>query len=131
MEDRQIGAVHSFGPYSLCVTERVLRYHGQPVVLAGKTLDLLFQLASRLNRVVSKHDLIESVWPETYVDEANLTQNIYVLRRLFKQHQSAVVIENIPKRGYRLTIPAAAATPPGYARIVSAIAMSFLVFAVV
>ncbi|MDQ2679494.1 MAG: winged helix-turn-helix domain-containing protein [Candidatus Eremiobacteraeota bacterium] len=103
MEERDQSRVHSFGPYTLCPTERVLRYLGQPVVLAPKTLDLLFALTSAIGQVISKHDLIEHLWPDSYVDEANLTQNIYVLRQLFKQHNSGIVIENIPKRGYRLT----------------------------
>ncbi|MDP9025498.1 MAG: winged helix-turn-helix domain-containing protein [Candidatus Eremiobacteraeota bacterium] len=101
MEERRPDLV-SFGPYTLSRAERVLRYCGNPVVLAPKTLDVLFELASDVNSVVSKYDLIERVWPDNYVDESNLAQNIYVLRQLFKQHASGIAIENIPKRGYRL-----------------------------
>ncbi len=51
---------------------------------------------------------MERIWPGDFVDEANLTQNIYVLRRLFEEHRSGVRIDNVPKRGYRL----AAIAPP-------------------
>ena len=50
---------------------------------------------------------MERIWPGDFVEEANLTQNIYVLRRLFEEHASGVRIENVPKRGYRLTAIAA------------------------
>ncbi len=99
--------VFAFGPYRLSPVERVLRYRGRPVVLAPKTLDLLFELAAAPNHVISKHDLIERIWPDTDVNEANLSQNVYVLRQLFKRHQSGIAIENIPKRGYRLLVPSA------------------------
>ncbi|MDQ2866253.1 MAG: winged helix-turn-helix domain-containing protein [Candidatus Eremiobacteraeota bacterium] len=111
-------ARYSFGPYVLSAAERVLRFRGQPVVLAPKALDVLFELASHIDVVVSKQDLIERVWPQNYVDEANLSQNVYVLRRLFERHRSEVTIENIPKRGYRLRVPGAAvAQPPHLARV--------------
>ncbi len=48
---------------------------------------------------------MEAVWPDLDVDEANLTQNIYLLRKLFKQHQSGICLENVPKQGFRLVTP--------------------------
>lgn len=112
MQERLVGVdAYTFGPYSLSSVERVLRYRGQPVVLAPKTLELLFELLADVNHVVSKADLIDRLWPESYVDEANLSQNIYVLRQLFKGHQSGIVVENVPKRGYRLSVPVAAPEP--------------------
>ena len=129
-------ALHSFGPYTLSPVERVLRHRDQPVILARKTLDVLLVLVSDVHRVISKDELIERVWPETYVDEANVTQNIYVLRQLFKKHQSGVGIENIPKRGYQLTVRAAtplasAARIPQRIRIAAAIVVPLLIAALI
>ena len=104
-------ATYVFGAYSLSSSERVLRHRGEPIVLAPKTLELLVELLASANRVVPKHDLIEALWPDTYVDEANLAQNVYVLRQLFKRDGSGISIENIPKRGYRLTVPAPEMAP--------------------
>ncbi|MDP9017976.1 MAG: winged helix-turn-helix domain-containing protein [Candidatus Eremiobacteraeota bacterium] len=96
---------YAFGPYRVSCSERVLRFDGQPVILAAKAVDVLFVLLAHPDRVISKAELMDSVWPSAYVDEANLTQNIYLLRKLFKQHQSGVSIENVPKQGYRLVVP--------------------------
>ena len=96
----------TFGPYSLCARERVLRHLGRPVALAPKTLDVLFELAAEIGTVVAKDALLERVWPDAYIDESNLAQNVYVLRQMFKRDRSGVSIENIPKRGYRLLAPA-------------------------
>lgn len=132
-------ATYAFGPYSLSPSERVLRYRGEPLVLAPKTLDLLVELLAGANRVVPKHDLIEALWPDTFVDEANLAQNVYVLRQLFKRHGSDVSIENIPKRGYRLTVPppetpVRAVAPqgtPAKSRAYAAFALSLVVIAAI
>ncbi len=99
------------GPYSISRTERVLRYNDRPVALAPKALDVLLVLVSDPGQVISKADLMERVWPESYVDEGNLTQNIYLLRKLFRQHQSGVTVQNIPKRGYRLIVQATVTSP--------------------
>ncbi len=93
----------AFGPYSIRSDERVLRYHGNPVALAPKVVATLLPFLEMPGRVISKAELMERIWPGDFVEEANLTQNIYVLRRLFEEHASAVRIENVPKRGYRLT----------------------------
>jgi TolB-like protein/Flp pilus assembly protein TadD len=61
-------------------------------------------LVENSGRVLEKDELIEKLWPETFVDEANLTQNIYVLRKaLTTAADSTSYIETIPRRGYRFT----------------------------
>jgi len=93
----------TFGPYGVSSEERVLRFHGNPVALAPKVVATLVPFLESPGRVISKAELMERVWPGDFVDEANLTQNIYVLRRLFEEHRSGVRIDNVPKRGYRMT----------------------------
>src|ERR1700722_17951076 len=93
----------TFGPYGVSSEERVLRYHGNPVALAPKVVATLVPFLESPGRVISKAELMERIWPGDFVDDANLTQNIYVLRRLFEEHRSGVRIDNVPKRGYRLT----------------------------
>jgi DNA-binding winged helix-turn-helix (wHTH) protein/tetratricopeptide (TPR) repeat protein len=100
----------SFGDYAVNREERVLRFAGRPVQVAPKVVETLIPFLESPERVISKRELIDRIWPDSYVEEANLTQNIYVLRRMFAEHGGGLRIENVPRRGYRLlrTRPAVA-----------------------
>jgi DNA-binding winged helix-turn-helix (wHTH) protein/tetratricopeptide (TPR) repeat protein len=107
-----------FGPFRLDVALSRLERDGAPVPLPPKAFDLLVLLARNSQRVVSKQELIETLWPDSYVEEANLTQHIYTLRKaLGDQAGGRPYIDTVPKRGYRLAgdvreagAPVAAAT---------------------
>ena len=92
---------YEFGPYrvdtALC---RLLRAN-TPVSLAPKAFDLLLLFVSNPGRVLSKTELIETLWPDTFVDEANLSQHVFTLRKaLGTQRDGAAYIETVPRRGY-------------------------------
>jgi DNA-binding winged helix-turn-helix (wHTH) protein len=92
-----------FGPFRLDVAFSRLERDGAPVPLPPKAFDLLVLLARNSHRVVSKQELIETLWPDTYVEEANLTQHVYTLRKaLGDQAAGRPYIDTVPKRGYRL-----------------------------
>lgn len=74
-------AVFEFGPYVLVPAKRALLRGGVPQPLTPKAFDVLTLLVQHRERVVSKEELLTSVWPDTFVEEANLTQHIFVLRR--------------------------------------------------
>jgi Tol biopolymer transport system component/DNA-binding winged helix-turn-helix (wHTH) protein len=93
--------IYEFGPYSLDTAERVLRRRGQIVPLAPKALETLLVLIERSGNVVSRAELMERVWPGTFVEEQNLTFNISVLRKTLGEEDGAPYIETVPKRGYR------------------------------
>ncbi len=97
--------IYEFGPYRISSEERVLCAGGSVVPIAPKAADVLLALLARAEAVVSNDELIESVWPAGDVGEANLTQNIYLLRRLFRRHGAGIRIQNVRKRGYRLVVP--------------------------
>lgn len=104
-----------FGPYRLDRQSRVLLRHGVIVPLTPKVFDTLAALVERPGEVVSKDDLLRAIWPDTFVEESNLTQNVSVLRKALG---GAAYIETIPKRGYRfvssvLTAPAGGPAGPG------------------
>ena len=70
--------------------------------------------ALRVRRVLSKTALVERIWPEGFVEEANLAQNVHVLRKTFRHHGVTDPIETVPRRGYRFTAPVLGFTPsPG------------------
>src|SRR5262245_33983054 len=99
---KQTKQVYEFGPFSLDVDERLLMRDGRVAPLPPKVFDTLLVLVQNGGRVVSKDELMQWLWPETFVEESNLTQNISQLRRALGDGAAgAKYIETIPKRGYR------------------------------
>jgi Tol biopolymer transport system component/DNA-binding winged helix-turn-helix (wHTH) protein len=97
------GRLYAFGPFRLDVDERVLLRAGQPVALTPKALAILLTLVERHGHIVEKAELMDAVWPDTAVEEGNLTQNVHTLRKVLgAPAESGVVIETVPRRGYRL-----------------------------
>jgi DNA-binding winged helix-turn-helix (wHTH) protein/TolB-like protein/tetratricopeptide (TPR) repeat protein len=91
-----------FGPYRLEVATRRLLRNGEAVPLQPKAFDVLVALIERRDRVVDKAELMQLVWPDSFVEEANLTQTIFVLRKTLGSDASgADYIETVPRRGYR------------------------------
>ena len=98
-ESRQL---YQFGPFSLDAAERLLLKGGDPVPLTPKTFDLLLMLVENSGRLLGKTELMESLWPGSFVEEANLPNNISLLRRALGDDASEHnYIETVPKRGYR------------------------------
>lgn len=91
-----------FGHFRLDAHEHLLLRDGEVVPLAPKALDLLVALVERNGHVLSKDELMKQVWPDSFVEEANLSHHIFVLRRaLGEDKNSSRYIETIPRRGYR------------------------------
>jgi DNA-binding winged helix-turn-helix (wHTH) protein/Flp pilus assembly protein TadD len=93
-----------FGPYRLRTDDMVLRSRDAAVSLAPKVALTLLVLLERAGQVVSKEELFQSVWGDAAVEESNLSQNIYTLRRQFEVTSGASLIETLPRRGYRISV---------------------------
>lgn len=94
--------IYEFGDYRLDTANHSLSSNNSPIALKPKSLDLLVFLIENRERVVSKAELLENLWRDTFVEESNLTQTIYELRRaLGESARMPRFIENVPKRGYR------------------------------
>lgn len=109
----------TFGPFRLCPAERVLFEDGKALRLGSRALEILLALVERAGEVVSKDELVKRVWPDTFVEEANLRVHIGALRKVLGEgREGARYIENIPGRGYCLVAPVRlvqehrAGTPP-------------------
>ena len=90
-----------FGPYRVDSAQCRLLRGETHVSLPPKAFDLLLLLVRNPDRVLSKGELIHALWPDTFVDEANLTQHVFTLRKtLGSQPGGATYIETVPKRGY-------------------------------
>ncbi len=93
---------YEFGRFRLKMAERTLLREGELVPLTPKVFDILITLVEHSGQVVSKDDLMKRVWPSTYVEEGNLTQNISLLRKALGETPGGVqFIETVPRRGYR------------------------------
>ncbi|MBZ5622106.1 MAG: winged helix-turn-helix domain-containing protein [Acidobacteriia bacterium] len=93
-----------FGPYRLDAQARVLFRDRTIVPLTPKVLDTLVVLVEHRGAIVSKEDLIKAVWPDSFVEESNLSQNVSVLRKaLGHDPDNLTYIETLSKRGYRFT----------------------------
>src|ERR1044071_1180001 len=101
---RPIKHLYEFGPFHLDAHERVLRRDGQPVALTPKVFDTLLVLVERSGHVVAKDELMQRLWPDSFVEEGNLAFNISILRKaLAESGGDTQFIETVPKRGYRFT----------------------------
>src|SRR5437899_8456381 len=95
------GGLHEFGPFSVDPVERRLLRDGAVTPLTPKAFDLLLILLESRGRLLTREDLMEQLWPGTFVEEANLSQNIAMLRRaLGERSGDRQYIETVPKQGY-------------------------------
>jgi DNA-binding winged helix-turn-helix (wHTH) protein len=91
----------SFGPFCLLPTQFLLREGDKPVPLGSRALEILIALLERPGELVSKRDLMARVWPNVFVEPANLTVHMSALRRALRDGRDGHrFIVNIPGRGY-------------------------------
>jgi DNA-binding winged helix-turn-helix (wHTH) protein/TolB-like protein len=96
------GRRYAFGPYRLDTVNCVLQRGVEAVSLSPKAFEVLRILVENSPHLVTKKDLIAAVWPDSCVEEANLTVNVSVLRKVLgKDLDGGRFIETVPKRGYR------------------------------
>ncbi|HEX8139606.1 MAG TPA: alpha/beta fold hydrolase [Pyrinomonadaceae bacterium] len=99
---RGVKRLYRFGRFKLNKAERLLLCDSTPVPLTPKVFDTLLVLVENSGHVVSKEELIQKVWPDSFVEENNLAQNISILRKALGEGASGLkFIETVPKRGYR------------------------------
>jgi eukaryotic-like serine/threonine-protein kinase len=95
--------LYEFGPFRVDPERETLLREGEPVALTPKTFQILLVLIRHSEEVVTKDELMKAVWPDTFVEEANLSRNIFMLRKaLGETAQDHRYIVTVPGRGYRL-----------------------------
>ena len=99
---REARRLYEFGPFRLDGDERLLLRGGLAIPLTPKVFDTLVVLVENSGHVLSKEELIQKVWPDSFVEENNLAQNISILRKALGETAAGLkFIETVPKRGYR------------------------------
>lgn len=97
---------YAFGPFELSAARQLLTQNGQPVRLGSRAMMILSALVQRPGELVSKNDLLASVWPETHVEEGNLRVHIAALRRVLgDSSDQPKYILNVAGRGYKFVGP--------------------------
>ncbi len=97
---------YEFGPYCLDISNRLLLKHGEVVPLTSKAFDTLVLLVENHGQVLPKDDMMNRLWPDTFVEEINLTVHISALRKtLGEDPTQRRYIVTVPKRGYSFVAP--------------------------
>ncbi len=98
--------IYEFGRFRLDPEERQLLHQGRAVDLTPKAFSLLVILVENAGRLLTKARLKEKLWPDTHVDDSNLTVTIRALRlALGNRDKGSQYIETVPREGYRFVSP--------------------------
>jgi len=128
--DAAVSRAYRFGPFHLDVRERRLARGDEVIPLRLKVFDTLLVLVENAGRLVTKQELLDTVWPETTVEENNLNHNVSVLRKaLGEKATGQQYIETVPRVGYRFAAPVDAVVPQADPSAVSTASSSSLQFA--
>jgi DNA-binding winged helix-turn-helix (wHTH) protein/tetratricopeptide (TPR) repeat protein len=94
--------LYEFGPFRLDADKELLLREDETVPIAPKAFQILLVLIRHNKQVVTKDDLMKTIWPDTFVEEANLSRNIFLLRKaLGESPQDHQYVVTVPGRGYR------------------------------
>src|ERR1700746_2168301 len=100
--DKKVKHLYEFGAFRVDPEKELLLRGSETVPLTPKTFQILLVLVRHSNELVLKDDLMKMVWPDTFVEEANLSRNIFLLRKaLGESPQDHQYIVTVPGRGYR------------------------------
>jgi DNA-binding winged helix-turn-helix (wHTH) protein/Tol biopolymer transport system component len=100
--DTEKQCVYEFGPFVLDSVQHLLLRDSQPLALTPKTYDALLLLVKNRRRLLSKAELMQALWPDSFVEESNLTVQISAVRKALGEQQSYIV--TVPGRGYRFSV---------------------------
>ena len=102
--DNENNSLKAFDNFVVDTNKKVLWCENAPVRLPLKAIEMLCILIEHNGEVVSKEDLLDRVWQDSFVEEGILSQNVYRLRKAFKKYGNEVdLIQTIPSRGYRFS----------------------------
>src|SRR5260370_27227119 len=99
---KQVKHFYEFGPFLLEPEERQLLRQGEAVPLTPKAFDMLLVLVEHSGHLMDKEELMKCVWPDSFVEEANLSHHIHKLREVLGEAEDGEkYIQTVPRRGYR------------------------------
>src|SRR5215472_12394015 len=94
--------LYEFGPFVLDTMQHALLRNGQLVPLTPKTYDTLLVLVQNSGKMLAKEELMNTLWPDRFVEESNLTQQVSMIRKALGESPGEHrYIVTVPGRGYR------------------------------
>ena len=109
--DQSLRELYEFGPFRVDADKEVLLRDGQTVPLTPKAFQILLVLVRRNGEVASKDEIMKTVWPDTFVEETNLTRNIFSIRKALAEEPGTQYIVTVSGKGYRLAEKAVPVLP--------------------
>ncbi len=98
--------LYEFGPFRMDPSEGLLLRDDQPIPLAPKAFEALLLLVESSGHLIEKEVLMQKLWPDSFVEEANVSKYIFTLRQALSDgEEGQKYIETVPKRGYRFVAP--------------------------
>jgi DNA-binding winged helix-turn-helix (wHTH) protein/TolB-like protein/Flp pilus assembly protein TadD len=97
----QAKQLYEFGRFRLYPQECLLLRDGEPIPLTPKAFDMLLSLVENPGRLLEKEELMHRLWPDSFVEEGSLAQNVSLLRKALGESDGQKFIETVPRRGYR------------------------------
>ena len=91
-ESQRVNELYEFGPFRVDAARETLLRAGEPVPLTPKTFQILLVLVRHSKEVVTKDELMKMVWPDTFVEEANLSRNIFMLRKALSGRRRRIMV---------------------------------------
>jgi serine/threonine protein kinase/Tfp pilus assembly protein PilF len=108
-----VNHLYEFGPFRLDPQRRILLHENDPVALTPKAVETLVVLVENRDRVLSKDELMKMLWPDSFVEESNLSQNIFILRKaLGDSTQVRRYILTVQGKGYQFVAAVEEIGPP-------------------
>jgi DNA-binding winged helix-turn-helix (wHTH) protein len=99
-------ALYHFGHFRLDAGQGLLHADGELIPLAPKAFETLLAVVESQGRVLEKEELLKRVWPDAFVEEGSLAQNVSILRKALGEGTNGQqYIQTLPKRGYRFVAP--------------------------
>jgi len=108
---------YDFGPFRADTVRRLLLRDGQPVPMTSKVFDTLEVLIRNRDRVLEKEELLKEIWPNSFVEESNLTQNVSILRKALCELPGDRYTATVPREGVSLRGRGAGAGTRNRARV--------------
>src|ERR1700722_19141998 len=112
----EINTLHRFEGFEIDPATRAFGLGGKPIAIPSRAFDLLLYMATNTQRLLTKEELMKAVWGETIVEESNLTQSVFLLRKALSAPSTEnKLIVTVPGRGYRFVaeVERVAVPPPG------------------
>ncbi len=96
--------LREFGKFRLDAFQKALWFENAPVDLPLKEIEVLCVLTENSGAVVTKQELLDKVWQDSFVEESNISRHIYLLRKMLRDHgEQRELIQTVARRGYRFT----------------------------